>query len=45
MRTTTQAPKGKSFRECYDVLKVTPTDEYVKVYDARWQSSSSSACR
>jgi methylamine--corrinoid protein Co-methyltransferase len=28
-----KAPKGKSFRECYDVLKVTPTDEYIRVYD------------
>ncbi len=28
-----KAPKGKSFRECYDVVKVTPTAEYLQVYD------------
>ena len=28
-----KAPKGKSFRECYDVQKVTPTEEYLEVYD------------
>ncbi len=28
-----KAPKGKSFRECYDVLTVKPTNEYLKVYD------------
>lgn len=28
-----KAPKGKSFRECYDVQKVTPTLEYLEVYD------------
>ena len=27
------APQGKTFQECYDVATVTPTDEYVKVYD------------
>lgn len=27
------APEGKTFQECYDVATVTPTDEYVKVYD------------
>lgn len=27
-----KAPKGKSFQECYDVLKVVPTKEYVDVY-------------
>jgi methylamine--corrinoid protein Co-methyltransferase len=28
-----KAPKGKSFRECYDVQTVTPTQEYLDVYD------------
>jgi methylamine--corrinoid protein Co-methyltransferase len=27
------APAGKTFQECYDVKKVLPTDEYLKVYD------------
>ncbi len=27
------APAGKRFEECYDVKKLCPTDEYVKVYD------------
>jgi methylamine--corrinoid protein Co-methyltransferase len=27
------APVGKTFQECYDVKTVTPTDEYMKVYD------------
>jgi methylamine--corrinoid protein Co-methyltransferase len=27
------APEGKTFQECYDIATVTPTDEYVKVYD------------
>lgn len=27
------APKGKSFEECYDVLKLVPTQEYLDVYD------------
>ena len=27
------APKGKSFTECYDVQKLTPTQEYLDVYD------------
>lgn len=28
-----RAPKGKDFPECYDVKTVTPTPEYVAVYD------------
>jgi methylamine--corrinoid protein Co-methyltransferase len=28
------APAGKTFQECYDVKTVTPTDEYMQVYDA-----------
>jgi len=28
-----KAPAGKTFRECYDVLTVKPTAEYLKVYD------------
>jgi len=27
------APAGKTFQECYDVLKVKPTAEYLQVYD------------
>ncbi|MCR4892188.1 MAG: monomethylamine:corrinoid methyltransferase [Lachnospiraceae bacterium] len=27
------APTGKKFQECYDVKTLTPSDEYVKVYD------------
>jgi len=27
------APKGKSFEECYDVVKLVPTQEYLDVYD------------
>jgi len=29
----TKAPAGKTFSECYDVLTVKPTAEYIKVYD------------
>lgn len=29
----TNAPAGKTFRECYDVLTVKPTAEYLQVYD------------
>ncbi|MCL1984063.1 MAG: monomethylamine:corrinoid methyltransferase [Methanomassiliicoccaceae archaeon] len=28
-----KAPAGKDFRQCYDVLTVKPTAEYLKVYD------------
>jgi methylamine--corrinoid protein Co-methyltransferase len=28
-----KAPSGKTFQECYDVATVTPTAEYLKVYD------------
>lgn len=27
------APKGKKFEECYDPVKVLPTEEYLKVYE------------
>ena len=27
------APRGKKFQECYDVKTLTPTDEYIKVYE------------
>jgi len=27
------APKGKSFEECYNVVSLVPTEEYLKVYD------------
>lgn len=27
------APTGKKFQECYDVVKLQPTEEYVQVYD------------
>lgn len=27
------APAGKTFQECYDIKKLVPTDEYIKVYD------------
>jgi methylamine--corrinoid protein Co-methyltransferase len=27
------APKGKAFEECYDVVKLVPTQEYLDVYD------------
>jgi methylamine--corrinoid protein Co-methyltransferase len=27
------APEGKSFEECYDVVRLVPTDEYLKIYD------------
>lgn len=27
------APQGKNFKECYDVVKVVPTQEYLEVYD------------
>lgn len=27
------APKGKTFQECYDVVKLVPTREYLEVYD------------
>ena len=27
------APKGKPFQECYDVVSLTPTQEYLDVYD------------
>lgn len=28
-----KAPKGKSFQECYNVNTLTPSDEYVEVFD------------
>ncbi len=28
-----EAPKGKTFQECYAVNTLTPTDEYLKVFD------------
>lgn len=28
-----KAPKGKNFRECYDVKTVTPSPEYLAIYD------------
>jgi methylamine--corrinoid protein Co-methyltransferase len=28
-----KAPAGKTFQECYNVKTVTPTDEYIQVYD------------
>ncbi len=28
-----KAPKGKSFRECYDVQKIVPTPEHVSIYE------------
>ncbi|MEN3005221.1 monomethylamine:corrinoid methyltransferase, partial [Dehalobacterium formicoaceticum] len=27
------APAGKIFDDCYDLVTLTPSDEYVKVYD------------
>jgi len=27
------APKGKPFEECYDTVKLVPTQEYLDVYD------------
>ena len=27
------APKGKTFQECYDVATLSPTDEYIEVFD------------
>ena len=27
------APEGKYYPECYDTVKVVPTDEYLQVYD------------
>ncbi len=27
------APKGKTFQECYDVFSLSPSDEYVEVFD------------
>jgi methylamine--corrinoid protein Co-methyltransferase len=27
------APKGKTFQECYNVVTLTPTDEYLRVFD------------
>ena len=27
------APEGKPYEECYDTVKVVPTDEYLAVYD------------
>mgnify|MGYP006301793433 FL=1 len=26
-------PEDKTFQECYDISTITPTDEYVKVYE------------
>ena len=28
-----EAPKGKTFQECYDVNTLTPSDEYLQVFD------------
>jgi methylamine--corrinoid protein Co-methyltransferase len=36
-----EAPKGKTFEECYDAVKMTPSDEYKKLYEQariRWSS-------
>lgn len=30
-------PKGKTFNECYDVVKLLPSPEYVSVYQEAWQ--------
>ena len=30
------APKGKTFNQCYDLLKLEPTDEYMQVYREAW---------
>jgi methylamine---corrinoid protein Co-methyltransferase len=30
------APKGKTFKECYDVSKLLPTEEYLQVYKEAW---------
>ena len=27
------APKGKTFQECYDVFSLSPSDEYIEVFD------------
>ena len=27
------APQGKSFKDCYDVRELEPSDEYVDIYD------------
>ncbi len=31
-----EAPKGKTFNECYDLVKLEPTDEYMQVYKEAW---------
>ena len=28
-----EAPKGKTFQECYDVNTLSPSDEYLQVFD------------
>ena len=28
-----EAPKGKTFQECYDVTTLSPSDEYLEVFD------------
>ncbi len=30
------APKGKTFNECYDLVRLTPSDEYMQVYKEAW---------
>ncbi len=32
------APQGRTFQECYNVRKITPTKEYIKVYDSACDS-------
>lgn len=31
------APEGKGFNDCYDLVTLTPTDEYVEVYDEAYK--------
>jgi len=35
------APVGKTYPECYDVVKVVPTDEYLQVYDEACETMKS----
>lgn len=31
------APQGKKFEDCYDLVTLTPTDEYIQVYDEAYK--------
>ena len=35
-----RVPQGKRFQDCYNVKEVTPTDEYIDIYDGALKTLS-----